>query len=149
MNTLFPEPEPDILEPKEDAPLADRMRPRTLEEFVGQEGILSPGSLLRRAIEKDELRSLILWGPPGTGKTTLATVIARRTRARFVSYSAVLSGVKEIREVMKKARQTRASDRRKTFNCPYSIMTRLKPTPKSASLTSWWMYSQSGETRRA
>ena len=115
MNTLFPDPEPDFLEPKEDAPLADRMRPRTLDEFVGQEAILGPGSLLRRAIESDELRSLILWGPPGTGKTTLATVIARRTRARFVSFSAVLSGIKEIREVMKKAEHHRRGNGRKTI----------------------------------
>ena len=79
------------------------MRPRTLEEFLGQEKILGPGRLLRRAIETDDLRSLILWGPPGTGKTTLATIIARRTKSHFTSFSAVLSGIKEIKEVMKEA----------------------------------------------
>ena len=83
------------------------MRPRTLEEFLGQEKILGPGRLLRRAIETDDLRSLIFWGPPGTGKTTLATIIARRTKSRFISFSAVLSGIKEIKEVMKEASATR------------------------------------------
>src|SRR5262245_43162630 len=103
MKPLFPELEPHVMEPTRDAPLADRMRPRTLDEFVGQPKILGPGSLLRRAIESDDLRSIILWGPPGTGKTTLATIIARRTRSHFVSFSAVLSGIKEIKEVMRDA----------------------------------------------
>ena len=110
MSTLFPDLEPQATEPKRDGPsenrdgpLADRMRPRSLDEFAGQGHILGPGSLLRRAIEADDLRSVILWGPPGSGKTTLAMIIARRTRAVFVSFSAVLSGVKEIREVMKEA----------------------------------------------
>jgi putative ATPase len=85
------------------APLADRMRPRDLDEFVGQDHILGKGRVLRKAIEKGELFSLILWGPPGSGKTTLAKIIARRTNAHFVSFSAVLSGVKEIREVTKEA----------------------------------------------
>src|SRR4030042_3568283 len=81
------------------APLAERMRPRDLDEFVGQEHILGKGRVLRKAIEKGDLFSLILWGPPGSGKTTLARIIAARTKARFVSFSAVLYGGKEIRAV--------------------------------------------------
>ncbi len=88
-------------------PLATRMRPNTLEELVGQEHILGKGKLLRRAIEQDELHSLILWGPPGTGKTTLAYIIANVTGAEFVWFSAVLSGVKEGREIIKKAEYQR------------------------------------------
>src|SRR5262245_22569209 len=79
------------------APLAERMRPRTLDEFVGQEALVGPGRPLRQAIERDTLQSIILWGPPGTGKTTLARLIATATRAHFISFSAVLSGIKEIR----------------------------------------------------
>ena len=74
------------------------MRPRTLDEFVGQEELLAPGKPLREAIERDLLQSIILWGPPGTGKTTLARIIADTTKARFVSFSAVLAGIKEIRD---------------------------------------------------
>ena len=85
------------------------MRPRTLDEFVGQEELLAPGRPLREAIERDLLQSIILWGPPGTGKTTLARIIAETTRAQFVSFSAVLSGIKEIREVMAEAEQARAA----------------------------------------
>ncbi len=81
-------------------PLADRMRPRSLEEFVGQEELLAPGRPLREMIERDRLSSLILWGPPGCGKTTLAWIIAERCRAQFVSFSAVLGTIKEIREAM-------------------------------------------------
>lgn len=88
-------------------PLAERMRPQRLEDFVGQEHILAPGKPLRVQIEKDRLTSLILWGPPGTGKTTLATLIARQTRCRFVPFSAVLSGIKEIKEVMAEAERSR------------------------------------------
>src|SRR5262245_25527919 len=90
---------------KKDAPLAARMRPRTLDEFVGQEHILGPGKLLRRAIEADRIGSLILWGPPGNGKTTLARVIAGITRSHFEILNAVLAGVKEIREVVEAARE--------------------------------------------
>ncbi|MFQ5701593.1 MAG: replication-associated recombination protein A [Acidobacteriota bacterium] len=115
MKTLFPETEPPRPEPAGDAPLADRMRPRSLEEFVGQAEVLGPGSLLRRAIELGDLSSTILWGPPGTGKTTLASIIARKTRAHFVSFSAVLSGIKEIRQVMKDAEQHRRSGARRTI----------------------------------
>lgn len=97
------------------APLAERMRPRDLDEFVGQEHILGKGRVLRKAIEKGELFSLILWGPPGSGKTTLARIIAGRANARFVSFSAVLSGVKEIREVTKEAEEERAYRHRPTI----------------------------------
>ncbi|HBH87043.1 MAG TPA: AAA family ATPase, partial [Syntrophaceae bacterium] len=85
------------------SPLADRMRPQTLSEFVGQPHLLGEGSLLRRAIEEDRLFSMIFWGPPGSGKTTLAHVIAQETKSHFVSFSAVLSGVKEIRAVVDEA----------------------------------------------
>src|SRR5687767_8331540 len=88
-------------------PLAERMRPRTLDDIVGQEAILAPGAPLREALERDLLQSIILWGPPGTGKTTLARVIAAMTRAHFVPFSAVLAGIKEIKEVMATAQQRR------------------------------------------
>src|SRR5271157_3483266 len=81
-------------------PLAERMRPRTIDEFVGQEKLLGSGKPLRVQIETDNLSSMIFWGPPGCGKTTLARLIARLTKAEFVSFSAVLSGIKEIKEVM-------------------------------------------------
>jgi putative ATPase len=97
------------------APLAERMRPRTLDEFVGQQKILAPGRPLRRAIEQDTLSSIILWGPPGTGKTTLARLIASATKATFVQFSAVLSGVKEIRQVMAEAEETRRRLGRRTI----------------------------------
>ena len=87
------------------APLADRMRPRTLEEFIGQQGILGSGRLLRRAIQADRLGSLILHGPPGVGKTTLARIIANTTLARFSALNAVLSGVKDLREAVAAAQQ--------------------------------------------
>ena len=101
--------------PRPDAPLADRMRPRTLDELLGQDEALGPGKPLRRAIESDELRSLILWGPPGSGKTTLAHVVRRRTRHHFEAMSAVLSGVKELREVLKEAQERRRRDGRRTI----------------------------------
>lgn len=82
------------------APLAERMRPRTLEEYVGQEHLLGPGKPLRVAIENDDATSMIFWGPPGTGKTTLAKIIAQRTQSTFIEFSAVLSGIKEIKQVM-------------------------------------------------
>src|SRR5690606_40561801 len=88
-------------------PLAARMRPRTLDEYIGQDHIVGPGRLLRRAIEADQLSSLIFYGPPGTGKTTLARVIANSTRARFASINAVLGGVKDIREAVAAAQAAR------------------------------------------
>src|SRR3954471_4779729 len=88
-------------------PLADRMRPRTLDEFVGQEHILAPGKPLRVQIERDDAGSIIFWGPPGVGKTTLAHIIANMTRAEFIEFSAVLSGIKEIKQVMADAEKAR------------------------------------------
>ena len=90
------------------APLADRLRPRTLDEVVGQEHLLGPGHVLRSALERGELHSMILWGPPGSGKTTLASLMAQVTGARFVAFSAVLSGVKEIRQVIAEGEAERA-----------------------------------------
>ena len=98
-----------------DKPLADRLRPRRLEDFVGQEHVLGPGRGLRRAIEADQVPSLILWGPPGTGKTTLARIVAERTGAVFVSFSAVMGGVKEIREIVQAARDRRRMHRQRTI----------------------------------
>ena len=96
-------------------PLAERIRPRTLDEIVGQEEILAPGKPLREAIERDLLQSIILWGPPGTGKTTLARVIADLTKAHFVPFSAVLAGIKEIKEVMAAAQDRRRRTGRRTI----------------------------------
>ena len=88
-------------------PLASRMRPRTLEEFFGQEKLLGEGKILRQLIDSDNVPSMIFWGPPGVGKTTLARIIARRTKAEFVDFSAVTSGVKEIKAVMERAEDVR------------------------------------------
>ncbi|MGD8806773.1 MAG: AAA family ATPase, partial [Chloroflexota bacterium] len=90
-----------------ESPLANRMRPRTLEEFAGQEHIVGPGRLLRRAIQADQLSSLIFYGPPGTGKTTLAMVIANTTESHFITINAVLAGVAQIREAIKEAQERR------------------------------------------
>ena len=93
-------------------PLAERMRPETLDEYVGQEHIVGPGKPLRLQIERDQLTSMILWGPPGVGKTTLARLIARMTRADFIPFSAVMSGMKEIKAVMSDAERSRRAGRR-------------------------------------
>jgi putative ATPase len=103
---LFQTLEPEA-ESQAGRPLADRMRPRTLDEFIGQEDLLGPGKPLRTQIERDDLSSMLLWGPPGCGKTTLARIVAKSTRSDFIPFSAVLAGIKEIKEVMAKAEGAR------------------------------------------
>ena len=106
----FEEPKPE--EPEAGAPLAARMRPRSLEEFVGQEHLIGPGRALRRAIETDRISSFILWGPPGSGKTTLAQIIAGATHAHFVGLSAVSAGVADLRKVIEEAARRRSRGQR-------------------------------------
>ena len=96
-------------------PLAERMRPQKLDDVVGQHHLLGPGKLLRQLIESDQLTSIIFWGPPGTGKTTLGRVIANHTKSRFVFFSAVLGSIKEVREIVAEAKQQRAYHGRKTL----------------------------------
>ena len=88
-------------------PLAERLRPQSLEEFAGQTHLIGEGGMLRRLIESDHLSSMIFWGPPGVGKTTLAQIIAKKTKAQFINFSAVTSGIKEIRTVMQQAEENR------------------------------------------
>ena len=115
MSLFDPPPGPGSGSGQAPAPLAERMRPQSLDEFVGQEALVGPGRPLRRAIDQDQLQSIILWGPPGTGKTTLARLIATVTRAHFISFSAVLSGIKEIRAVMTEAEEARRRLGRRTI----------------------------------
>ncbi|HLC89627.1 MAG TPA: replication-associated recombination protein A [Patescibacteria group bacterium] len=100
---------------KANAPLADRLRPQTLADFVGQKEIVGQGKLLRQAIEKDEIPSMIFWGPPGSGKSTLARIIAKMTKSIFVQLSAVDSGLKELREILKVAQDRRKFNRQRTI----------------------------------
>src|SRR2546423_8448167 len=108
--SLFEDDKP--IGPPADAPLADRMRPQTLDEVLGQGHLLDPGKPLRTAIERDQAPSMILWGPTGVGKTTLAQIIAKMTKSTFVAFSAVLAGIKEIKEVMATAEKARRMGRR-------------------------------------
>src|SRR6266446_6369701 len=108
------DPPPSAI-PAAPAPLADRIRPRTLDEVVGQQHLIGPGKVLRRALEEGQLHSMILWGPPGTGKTTLAFLMAQVAGARFVPFSAVLAGVKEIRQVVAEAQADRARGGKRTI----------------------------------
>jgi len=103
MNLFQPTPDAQVTQ----SPLADRMRPRTLDEFVGQEHLVGPGKPLRLQMERDDAGSMLFWGPPGTGKTTLAKIIAAMSRAEFIEFSAVLSGIKEIKQVMSEAERAR------------------------------------------
>ena len=110
--SLFAKLEPEETSGASGQPLAERMRPRTLDEFTGQESLLGSGKPLRTQIERDDIGSMILWGPPGCGKTTLARLIARLTQSEFIAFSAVLTGIKEIKEVMAAAERTRHAGRR-------------------------------------
>ncbi len=110
--SLFQPIEPRESQPDASQPLAERMRPRALDEFIGQEKLLGPGKPLRVQIERDEVGSMIFWGPPGCGKTTLARLIARMTRSEFVPFSAVLAGIKEIKLVMADAERARRAGHR-------------------------------------
>lgn len=118
---------------RSEAPLAARMRPRNLDEYIGQEHIIGPGKLLRRAIEADRMfPSILLWGPPGTGKTTLAQVIANTTRSHFETLSAVMAGKADLREVIEKAQERRklygqktilfVKDVLETLNCSSTLL---------------------------
>ena len=102
-------------EVKKSSPLADRIRPETLDEFLGQDEIIGPGTVLRGAIERDEIPSMILWGPPGSGKTTLARIIAKMTKAHFVQFSAVTGSTAEVREIIKTARERKKVYGQKTI----------------------------------
>ena len=98
-----------------EAPLADRMRPTALSDFVGQNEVIGPGKLLRQLIEQDQVPSMIFWGPPGSGKTTLARIIANLTHSEFVSFSAVTSGVKDLKVIISQAKDRRKFHSRRTI----------------------------------
>ena len=110
-------------------PLADRMRPRTLDEYVGQEHLIGPGKPLRVQIERDDSGSLIFWGPPGTGKTTFAKIIANMTKAEFIEFSAVLVGIKEIKQVM-----PTPSARANTVPAPLFLSTKFTVSTKPSRM---------------
>src|SRR6516162_8114884 len=110
--SLFEDNEHPVSQPSTPGPLADRMRPQNLDDLIGQRHLLDPGKPLRTAIEHDQVPSMILWGPPGVGKTTLAQIIARMTRSNFVPFSAVLAGIKEIKEIMAQAEKAKRLGRR-------------------------------------
>lgn len=112
MNLFYPEKEKKI---KNQVPLADRIRPETLDQFVGQEHIVGEGRILRKMIKEDKIVSIIFWGPPGSGKTTLARIIAHLTKSHFVQFSAVASGVADVRKVVKEARARLKAYNRKTI----------------------------------
>ena len=112
--TLFDTTPPDPSAQK-DAPLPERVRPKTLEEVVGLAELLAPGRFLRNAIETDRIPSMIFWGPPGSGKTTLARIIAKTTRAQFVTFSATSSSIKDIKALMEEARKARQARGSKTL----------------------------------
>src|ERR1700704_741726 len=110
--SLFAKIEPEDERGAASQPLAERMRPKTLDEFTGQEALLGPGKALRTQIERDDIGSMIFWGPPGCGETTLARLIVRMTHSEFIAFSAVLTGIKEIKDVMAAAEHTRRAGRR-------------------------------------
>jgi hypothetical protein len=118
-------------------PLAERMRPRTLDDYVGQEHLVGQGAVLRRMIESGHISSFILWGPPGVGKTTLAQIIAGMLKVPFFTLSAVTSGVKDVREVIDKARQGRF------FNAesPFSSSMRFTGSPSRSKTRCWGLWS--------
>ncbi len=111
------------------SPLADRMRPRTLDEFLGQEQLVGPGRLLRRAIQADQLGSCIFYGPPGVGKSTLAQIIANTTGSDFYKLNAVTSGVSDVREIIKKAEDSLLMYGRKALCCWTSATGGPRPNP--------------------
>ena len=112
VQTVLFEEEKKPSEPDASMPLAGRMRPRTFDEFCGQRHLIGDGRILRNMIEQDRITSMIFWGPPGVGKTTLATIIANYTKAEFVPYSAVTGGSKEVKEIMAAAEKRRSMGRR-------------------------------------
>ena len=117
------------------APLADRMRPQNLEEYIGQKHLLGEGKILRQMLERDMIASMIFWGPPGVGKTTLARIIASRTKSEFVNFSAVTSGIREIKEIMKQAEERRfCGVRTVVFVAVLSWWGQLRRTPLLKSM---------------